>query len=236
MTLRFLAYALIWCALAAPADGDWVVGQVGPFTGIPVPDAPGHVMYVWLDALNNYVTGCGFPDETDPRWGFWPADLHMVGKDIIRFHTVYWPAFLMAAGLKPPKRVFASGWWTTEGQKISKSKGNGLAVEVTRREVRAIDGILDEVARLANDTPYGLSASIWSRKAAACSNITPIFRLSIRQAMSVTAPHAIPRPLRTSPIGISLHSIGTIYPQTVILAYCSRVARPATMFSRSAAG
>ena len=73
--------------------------------GIPVPDAPGHVMYVWLDALNNYVTACGFPDETAPRWQYWPADVHFVGKDIIRFHAVYWPAFLMAAGLPLPRRI-----------------------------------------------------------------------------------------------------------------------------------
>ena len=73
--------------------------------GIPVPGAPDHVMYVWLDALNNYITACGFPDETDPRWDFWPADVHIVGKDIIRFHAVYWPAFLMSAGLPVPQRV-----------------------------------------------------------------------------------------------------------------------------------
>ena len=70
--------------------------------GIPVPDAPGHVMYVWVDALNNYVTACGFPDETAERWQFWPADAHFVGKDIIRFHAVYWPVLLMAAGLPLP--------------------------------------------------------------------------------------------------------------------------------------
>ena len=92
--------------------------------GIPVPGAPDHVMYVWLDALNNYVTACGFPDETAPRWPFWPADVHLVGKDIIRFHTVYWPAFLMAAGLPLPKRVSSNGWWVVEGEKMSKSLGN----------------------------------------------------------------------------------------------------------------
>ncbi|MEX0815208.1 MAG: methionine--tRNA ligase, partial [Dongiaceae bacterium] len=93
--------------------------------GIPVPDAPGHVMYVWLDALTNYITAAGYPDiESETFSTFWPADLHMVGKDILRFHTVYWPAFLMAAGLEPPKRVFAHGWWTNEGEKISKSLGN----------------------------------------------------------------------------------------------------------------
>lgn len=93
--------------------------------GVPVPDAPGHIMYVWLDALTNYITAVGYPDtQSDLFQAFWPADLHMVGKDILRFHAVYWPAFLMAAGLKPQKRVFAHGWWTNEGQKISKSLGN----------------------------------------------------------------------------------------------------------------
>lgn len=92
--------------------------------GVPVPGDDAHVMYVWLDALTNYITAVGFPDESGAYARFWPADLHMVGKDILRFHTVYWPAFLMAAGLAPPKRVFAHGWWTNEGQKISKSLGN----------------------------------------------------------------------------------------------------------------
>ncbi|MEZ5829960.1 MAG: methionine--tRNA ligase [Dongiaceae bacterium] len=95
--------------------------------GVPVPDDPAHVMYVWLDALTNYITAVGFPDESAPKYQkFWPADLHMVGKDIVRFHTIYWPAFLMAAGLQPPRRVFAHGWWTNEGQKMSKSLGNAL--------------------------------------------------------------------------------------------------------------
>jgi methionyl-tRNA synthetase len=95
--------------------------------GIPVPDDAAHVMYVWLDALNNYVTATGWPDPNAPRAAFWPADLHMVGKDILRFHAVYWPAILMAAGLAPPKRVFAHGWWTIEGEKMSKSLGNVIA-------------------------------------------------------------------------------------------------------------
>jgi methionyl-tRNA synthetase len=93
--------------------------------GIPVPGNDKHVMYVWLDALNNYQTAVGYPEtESEEYSTFWPADLHMVGKDILRFHTVYWPAFLMAAGLKPPRRVFAHGWWTVEGEKMSKSLGN----------------------------------------------------------------------------------------------------------------
>lgn len=93
--------------------------------GVPVPDDPDHIMYVWIDALTNYITALGFPDtESADYQRFWPADVHMVGKDILRFHAVYWPAFMMAAGLEPPKRVFAHGWWTNEGQKISKSVGN----------------------------------------------------------------------------------------------------------------
>jgi methionyl-tRNA synthetase len=93
--------------------------------GIPVPNDDSHIMYVWLDALTNYITAIGYPDTKAKEYTtFWPADVHMVGKDILRFHAVYWPAFLMAAGLEPPKRVFAHGWWTNEGQKISKSLGN----------------------------------------------------------------------------------------------------------------
>jgi methionyl-tRNA synthetase len=93
--------------------------------GVAVPNDPKHVMYVWFDALMNYITAVGYPDTQSVLYRrYWPADLHMVGKDIIRFHAVYWPAFLLAAGLEPPKRIFAHGWWTNEGQKISKSVGN----------------------------------------------------------------------------------------------------------------
>lgn len=93
--------------------------------GIPVPGDETHIMYVWLDALTNYITALGYPDtEADLYRSFWPADLHMVGKDILRFHTVYWPAFLMAAGLAPPKRVFAHGHLLSKGEKMSKSLGN----------------------------------------------------------------------------------------------------------------
>ena len=92
--------------------------------GVPVPDDPRHVMYVWVDALTNYLTGAGFPDETSELWPNWPADLHVIGKDIIRFHTVFWPAFLMSAGLPLPKRVFAHGFLNVRGEKMSKSVGN----------------------------------------------------------------------------------------------------------------
>ena len=92
--------------------------------GIPVPDNAQHVMYVWIDALANYLSALDYPDWSAQQQRLWPADLHVIGKDIVRFHGVYWPALLMAAGLEPPRRIFAHGWWTHEGQKISKSIGN----------------------------------------------------------------------------------------------------------------
>lgn len=92
--------------------------------GIPVPINNNHVIYVWFDALINYLSGIGFPDNMNTFNRFWPADLHIVGKDILRFHAIYWPAFLMSAKLKLPRRIFAHGWWTMNGEKMSKSKGN----------------------------------------------------------------------------------------------------------------
>ncbi len=92
-----------------------------------MPDDPDHVIYVWLDALTNYMTALGYPDvEAEAYQTFWPADVHVVGKDILRFHAVYWPAFLLAADLEPPRRIFAHGWWTNEGRKMSKSLGNAI--------------------------------------------------------------------------------------------------------------
>lgn len=92
--------------------------------GVPVPDSDGHVMYVWVDALTNYLTGLGFPDEGGDFAKWWPADLHLIGKDIVRFHAVYWPAFLMSAGLPLPKQIFGHGFLLNRGQKESKSLGN----------------------------------------------------------------------------------------------------------------
>ena len=93
--------------------------------GIPVPGNEKHVVYVWFDALTNYITALGYPDDPEGNYAkFWPVDVHVIGKDILRFHTVYWPTFLLAAGLPLPKKVFAHGWWTVEGQKMSKSLAN----------------------------------------------------------------------------------------------------------------
>jgi methionyl-tRNA synthetase len=92
--------------------------------GVKVPGDPEHVMYVWVDALTNYITGVGFPDEGDQDWHYWPADVHIIGKDIIRFHAVYWPAFLLSAGIPVQKRVYAHGFLFNRGEKMSKSVGN----------------------------------------------------------------------------------------------------------------
>ncbi|MDX8396749.1 MAG: methionine--tRNA ligase [Mariprofundaceae bacterium] len=92
--------------------------------GVPVPGDEKHVIYVWIDALTNYLTALGYPEQENPA--HWPASLHLIGKDILRFHAVYWPAMLMAVDLPLPERVYAHGWWTVEGEKMSKSKGNAL--------------------------------------------------------------------------------------------------------------
>ncbi|MCZ4076460.1 methionine--tRNA ligase [Rhodococcus sp. H36-A4] len=93
--------------------------------GIQVPNDPEHVMYVWVDALTNYITGVGYPDTESAKYQkYWPADLHIIGKDITRFHTVFWPAFLMSAGVELPKRVFVHGFLNNKGEKMSKSVGN----------------------------------------------------------------------------------------------------------------
>ncbi len=119
--------------------------------GIPVPGDEKHVMYVWLDALVNYLSACGYPDLSGPRGKYWPANVHLVGKEIIRFHAVIWPAILMAANLPLPARVFSHGWWTVEGEKMSKSVGNVTDV----RELVAEFG-LDQVRYfLLREVPFG---------------------------------------------------------------------------------
>lgn len=95
--------------------------------GIKIPNDPDHIMYVWLDALTNYISALGYPDNNNEDYKkYWDESIHIIGKDITRFHAVYWPAFLMAASLTPPKKIFAHGWWTNEGEKISKSLGNTI--------------------------------------------------------------------------------------------------------------
>lgn len=124
--------------------------------GIPVPNDPDHVMYVWLDALTNYISALGFPDvENEDYKAFWPADLHVIGKDIMRFHTIYWPAFLMSAKLPLPKRVFGHGFLNIEGQKMSKSLGNVITPEAMVNEFG-----LDQIRYfLMREVPFGNDGS-----------------------------------------------------------------------------
>ena len=124
--------------------------------GIPVPDDDAHIMYVWLDALTNYITATGFPDtDAESYKKFWPADVHVIGKDIVRFHAIYWPAFLMSADLPLPKRVFGHGFLNIEGQKMSKSLGNVITPEAMVEEFG-----LDQVRYfLMREVPFGNDGS-----------------------------------------------------------------------------
>ena len=124
--------------------------------GVPVPDDPEHVMYVWVDALTNYLTGVGYPDTDGALYQrYWPADLHMIGKDIIRFHTVYWPAFLMSAGIPSPRRVFAHGFLYNRGEKMSKSVGN-VVDPVALVETFGVDQVRYFLLR---EVPFGQDGS-----------------------------------------------------------------------------
>lgn len=124
--------------------------------GIPVPGDEKHIMYVWLDALTNYITAAGYPGNMR----FWPASLHLVGKDILRFHCVYWPAFLMSAGIPLPERIFAHGWWTIEGEKMSKSLGNAVDPIALSEEfkVDAIRFFLAREVSFGNDGDFSREA------------------------------------------------------------------------------
>ena len=110
--------------------------------GIPVPTSPDEVIYVWVDALANYLTGIGYPDDRATFERYWPASLHLVGKEIIRFHCLYWPALLLSAGLPLPRRVFAHGWLTKDGHKISKTTGNTDRSRGARGRIRLRRGAL----------------------------------------------------------------------------------------------
>ena len=123
--------------------------------GVPVPGDERHVMYVWVDALTNYVTATGLLNEGGERARFWPADLHVIGKDIVRFHAVYWPAFLMSAGLDLPRRVFAHGFLFNRGEKMSKSVGNVVdPLEMT--EAYGVDQLRYFLLR---EVPFGQDGS-----------------------------------------------------------------------------
>jgi methionyl-tRNA synthetase len=123
--------------------------------GIPMPHDPEHVLYVWIDALSNYITALGYGQGDDGLFKkFWPADVHLIGKEIMWFHVVYWPAMLFSLGLEPPRRVYAHGWWTAEGRKMSKTLGNFIDLERLRVAIGkyGLDGLRYYLFRAA---PFG---------------------------------------------------------------------------------
>ena len=135
--------------------------------GIQVPTNKDHVIYVWLDALTNYISALNYPDKNNELYkNYWPADIHMIGKDILRFHAVYWPAFLLAADLKPPKRIYGHGWILSGDEKMSKSKGNILdPIEIIN------DYGLDPLRYyLLKEVSFGNDGSISKEKLVNCIN------------------------------------------------------------------
>ena len=135
---------------------DLSVSRVRLKWGIPVPDDPRHVIYVWFDALTNYITGVGFPSNQEMFKRYWPAKLHMIGKDIVRFHAVYWPAFLLSGAVELPKQLLVHGWWMKDDTKISKSRGNVVDPE-TLINTFGVDGsryFLTREAPIESDSSY----------------------------------------------------------------------------------
>jgi len=151
--LRFVERGLVDLSVSRTSF-DW---------GVPVPGSPGHVMYVWVDALTNYITGVGYPERGGDFARYWPADLHLIGKDIVRFHAVYWPAFLMSAGLPLPRQVFGHGFVLARGgEKMSKSAGN-VADPVALAERYGVDPLRYFLLRdisFGNDGSYSDEAIV----------------------------------------------------------------------------
>ncbi len=135
--------------------------------GIKVPSNKDHVIYVWLDALTNYLSALNYPKETEKLYkDFWPANVHIIGKDILRFHAVYWPAFLLAAGIKPPQRVYGHGWILSGDEKMSKSKGNILdPIEII--DLYGLDALR---YYLLKEVSFGNDGNISKEKLESCIN------------------------------------------------------------------
>ena len=135
--------------------------------GIKVPEKSNHVIYVWLDALTNYISALNYPNTSDKLFkNFWPASLHVIGKDILRFHAIYWPAFLLAANIAPPKRIFSHGWILSDDEKMSKSKGNIL----DPLEIIDIYGIDELRYYLMKEVSHGSDGSISLKNLQTCIN------------------------------------------------------------------
>ncbi|PCD03032.1 methionine--tRNA ligase [Sphingomonas spermidinifaciens] len=172
--------------------------------GVPVPGSPGHVMYVWVDALTNYLTGAGYPDGGD-LWRYWPADLHVIGKDIVRFHAVYWPAFLMSAGLPLPREVFGHGFVLNRGEKMSKSVGN-VVDPLALADAFGVDALRYFLLR---DISWGQDGSYSPRAIATRANadLSNSFGNLAQRTLSFIAKNlegALPEPGRADPADAAL--------------------------------
>ena len=164
--------------------------------GVKVPGDEKHVMYVWVDALTNYISALGYPDTDSQQYkSFWPADVHVMGKDILRFHAVYWPAFLMSAGLAVPKMVFAHGWWMAEGQKMSKSLGNVISPEhlVTKYGVEASRYFMMREVIFGNDGDFSHSMLVNRVNAELANNIGNLVQRTLSQ-INKNCAAAVPQP------------------------------------------
>ncbi|MEA2676339.1 MAG: methionyl-tRNA synthetase, partial [Chloroflexota bacterium] len=135
---------------------DFSISRAGTDWGIPFPGDPNHRIYVWFDALTNYITGAGFPDDTESFAKWWPADVHIIGKNITRFHCLYWPAMLMSAGIGLPKQVFAHGFMLDKGAKMSKTQGNVLDPD-QMADLMSVDGVRYAVLR---EVPFDRDADV----------------------------------------------------------------------------
>lgn len=154
--------------------------------GVPMPTAPKHVLYVWVDALTNYITGVGAFGDMEKFEKFWPCDVHLIGKDILRFHAVYWPAFLMSAGLPLPRQIFAHGWWTNEGEKMSKSKGNFIdAFELAREyDLDVLRYYLLREVPLGNDGNFVRERLLERNNAELADNLGNLVNRTLRMAQN----------------------------------------------------
>ncbi len=175
--------------------------------GVKVPGSPDHVMYVWVDALTNYLTGLGYPDATENMAKFWPASLHLIGKDIVRFHTVYWPAFLMSAGLPLPKQVFGHGFLLARGgEKMSKSLGNVVdPIELADRYgVDALRYFLLREVSFGQDGTWSEEAIV-TRCNAELANSFGNLAQRVLSFAAKTYPDGLPSPHRQSVIDFVSH-------------------------------
>ena len=196
--------------------GDLSISRTSFTWGVKVPGDEAHVMYVWLDALTNYITAVGYPDDPATFAKWWPAELHFVGKDIVRFHAIYWPAFLMAAGLPVQHRVFAHGWWTNEGQKISKSLGNVID-PVALVEEFGLDAVRYFLLR---EVPFGQDgdfsrAALVNRLNGELANALGNLANRTLSLIQRNCEATLPAPAETAPGDVALRGLVAALPATV---------------------